>query len=301
MQADLIVLLNSQELYREVMSNWDGRFAGDPVWKFKVLMGVPRADQIKVLREALPNGGEFLFLTDSYAELRDFVIDSVRTVWLNRNGDFVHDIYPIHNVEIRTLDELSRVMPMLNKPTLSQCLRWWDAWEVPENVRSHSRAVSRSAYVLAVMMKNRGLTVDPILAHRAGLLHDIDKITTLNSGVHGAVGAEFILEKGYPGIAEIVRNHIMSTILEPGANEMCWEDKLVYFCDKLVEGYQIVPFDQRLQALKVRYPLYIEIMEQAESAIWALSDEICFILEIAGHQHLVTLLRKFNQTSAEVH
>jgi putative hydrolase of the HAD superfamily len=159
-------------------------------------------------------------------------------------------------------------------------------------VRAHSAVVARSAYVLAVMMRNRGISVDPMLTHRGGLLHDIDKIATLKmDGAHGRVGAEFLDAQGYPRLAEILREHIMTRLMRPEAQDWGWEVKLVFFCDKLVEGNELVTFDQRLDALKIRYPYYVEKMERAESAIWDMSAEICEILDIPSHAELVELLR----------
>jgi hypothetical protein len=79
--------------------------------------------------------------------------------------------------------------------------------------------------------------------------------------------------------------------MRPEAQDWGWEVKLVFFCDKLVEGNELVTFDQRLDALKIRYPYYVEKMERAESAIWDMSAEICEILDIPSHAELVELLR----------
>ena len=67
-----------------------------------------------------------------------------------------------------------------------------------------------------------------------------------------------------------------------------WEDRLVFFCDKLVEQDRIVPFDVRLRALQARYPGFREVMAQAEPYVWALSDQICSILSIPSHENLIS-------------
>ena len=66
---------------------------------------------------------------------------------------------------------------------------------------------------------------------------------------HGQVGASFIEAQGYPEIAEIVRGHILHTILDPKSDDRPWEVKLVYFCDKLTEGDRIVTLEERFTAL----------------------------------------------------
>ncbi len=235
---------------------------------------------------------ETAFLDDRYDFLKDVSDPWIKTIWYNPGGEIVGEGMPIQDLDISHFEELKEVKTLLHKPSLTDCLAWWDEWNLPDNIRRHSSIVARSAYVLAVKMRHLGIAVDPILAHRAGLLHDIDKIDTLKkSGAHGKVGADFLAGQGFPEIAKIVREHIMSTILHPDAVRRSWENKLVFFCDKLVEGDNLVSFDERLAALKIRYPDYVKTMERAESAIWALSDEICEILGISSHVGLIEMLK----------
>jgi putative hydrolase of the HAD superfamily len=140
-------------------------------------------------------------------------------------------------------------------------------------------------------MRKNGYGVDPILTHRGGLLHDLDKIKTLNEdGQHGQMGADFLLQQGYPAMAEIVREHIMHRIMHPEAGDLPWEVKLVYFTDKLVEGDQIVTFDIRQEALMQRYSGYRRIITAAAPKIYNLSDQICSILSLSTHEQLIAML-----------
>ena len=231
------------------------------------------------------------FMDTEYSRLREWSERGKRTVWLNRKGSPSPDTMPVQDVELRTLDALSRVLSQLTKPTLTQCLAWWEEWDVPDNVRRHVTVVAWCAYVMAVLMRNQGIDLDPVLAHRGGLLHDIDKITTLNQqGAHGEAGADFLEAQGYPEVSAIVRGHIMHKILAPNADDRSWEVKLVFFADKLVEGNRIVPFDVRLKNLMGRYPGYSDAMRRAESSIWKLSEKICSILSISSHEILISTL-----------
>jgi len=234
-----------------------------------------------------------VYLDERCEVVKEYARKGWRTIWLNSEKKVLSDPMPLHDGEIRAFDDLSAAPSLLQKPSLKQCFEWWDVWEVPDNIRRHSTVVAWGAYALAVMMLNRGVAVDPILAHRGGLLHDIDKIATLGeNGRHGEMGADFLLEKGYPHIAAIVRGHIMHRILEPNADDRPWEEKLVFFVDKLVEGDEFVTFGKRFEALKTRYPSYRATMERAESGIWNLSDQICSILFISDHQKLIDILHK---------
>jgi len=233
------------------------------------------------------------YLDDRYDALKSCPNSCDRTIWYNPGGEMVNHELPFQDVDILKFESLKDISRLLDKPTLAQCLAWWEEWEMPDNIRRHSTVVARSAYVLAVKMREKGITLDPILAHRAGLIHDIDKIDTLHEGgAHGVMGADFLQAQGYPEMAKIVRDHIMSTIINPEAKSRSWENKLVFFCDKLVEGDELVPFDQRLEALRARYPYYVEKMAEAEPYIWEMSDEICEILGLESHAGLIEMLKE---------
>jgi len=230
---------------------------------------------------------------DRYDLLKSASIHGLKTVWINPKGELAPELIPVQDWDFQYLDELKEISTSVCIPTRSQCLTWWDEWNLPENVRQHSLTVSHAAYTLAVWMRNKGIAVNPILTHRGGMLHDLDKIKTLNStGNHGQIAAVFLEQQGFPMVGEIVREHIMSTILDPDADKRSWEVKLVYFCDKLAEGDQLVPFNQRLSALFERYPHYRSTMQQAEQPVWELIERIYSILSIPNHEELLTLLKK---------
>ena len=234
------------------------------------------------------------FMTELYPPALPNTAPGLRTLWLNRSGTVTLDMIPAHDAELTDLDGLRDALQGLGeKPSLAQIFAWWDAWDLPENVRAHSMTVAWAAYTLGVMLRKRGMHLDPILAHRGGLVLDLDKIETLHlQGAHGVRSKSFLGEQGYPILAEMVSDHIMHTILEPDAAERRWESKLVFFCDKCVEGDQIVTFDQRLEKLQERYPQYQQSMLQAEGPIWALSDQICSILGMARHAGMIAMLKE---------
>jgi len=295
MQHDIRILTRSLSLYRNVYLAFEGEL---PVPE---LFAIGNGIRIEFIKDGIDGiafedspGDVRAYLDDDYERLYAAAQSSLQTIWFNPAGVLVADDFPLHDAEIRDISELININSSLHKPSLAQCLAWLDEWEVPGNVRAHSAVVARSAYILAVMMRNRGVLVDPVLTHLGGLLHDIDKIATLKmDGAHGQMGAEFLDAQGYPCLAEILREHIMTRVMRPEARDWGWEVRLVFFCDKLVEGDQIVPFDQRLDALKIRYPYYVEKMERAESAIWNLSDEICEILDIPSHAGLIEMLQTY--------
>ncbi len=189
------------------------------------------------------------------------------------------------------VNDIHQIPGLLDKPALDTCQAWLDSWRVPERIRRHAQLVAWMAYVTAVMLRNQGVDLDPILAYRGGLLHDLDKLHTLESSQpHGDLGADFVLEQGYPRLAEVIREHVMRPGYHVRAHHQTWESKLVFFCDKLAEEDRIVPFNVRLEALKQRYPEYAGLMNSVEPQVWALNDEICSILSMSSHEKLIEKL-----------
>ena len=296
----IIIFLDSSELYQKLYQTLFNRSGGLIPSSFNYYKNIQirsvhclTQDEVGIDQGQRDNDPTFAYLDDRYDHLKDFSGTEIKTIYYNPEGEIILDELPIQDADLEDFSGLTGVLEQLQKPSLEQCLDWWEVWDVPENIRRHSSVVARSAYVVAMKMRKKGISLDPILTHRAGLVHDLDKIDTLDeSVVHGVMGADFLDEQGYSKVGEIVRDHIMSTIIDAGFESHSWENKLVFFCDKLVEGDELVPFDQRLTALKIRYPYYVKKMERAESAIWDLSDEICRILDIESHEGLVEMLKE---------
>ena len=234
---------------------------------------------------------------ENYEKLLDWDGASYRTIWINRNNTIPATEFPSHDYELERISQLEEIHHIGQSPSLSQCLNWWKEWDLPANVQRHVIKVAWAAYALAVMLRDKGINVNPILTHRGGLLHDLDKIKTLKLvNSHGNIGASFLVSQGFPAVAEIVRGHILHTILDPASDSRPWEVKLVYFCDKLAEGDRIVPLEERFSALGKRYPEYMKKMSRAKVHVWGLNNEICSILSIPDNDHLVLLLNTLSQS-----
>lgn len=301
MSSKILVLIKSKDLFQNLYDISHDGFAVLAPANFDIDLHTTcyfvegQGDQAlsKFVHESAAGAVQLAYLDADYDFLKNLSNTWIKRVWFNPGGEIAPDPYPVQDAELRNLDQAIKMKVLLDKPSLAQCLGWLDEWGVPTNVRTHSDVVSWSAYVLAVKLLDKGITVDPVLTHRGGLLHDIDKIATLDmKGIHGRMGADFLIKQGYPQLAEIIREHIMTRIMCPKAKDWGWEVKLVYFCDKLVEGDNLVTFDTRLDALMGRYPLYVGPMLEAAPAIWALSDEICEILSIMDHEELIEMLKE---------
>lgn len=215
------------------------------------------------------------------------------TLWMNQDNALAPDSMPEQDFDFARLDSLVELPTMAPRPSVSQCLNWWVEWDLPENVQRHVTVVAASAYKLAVWLRQAGVDLDPILVHRAALVHDLDKIATLHqAGQHGHVSAEFLVKQGYSQLADIVRGHLLGLFISRDLSNFSWEMKIVNFCDKLVEGDQIVPLATRFSALKQRYPQSSAIIDAAQPGIWLLNDDICSKLALDGHETLISRLNK---------
>ena len=199
-----------------------------------------------------------------------------RAVWYNPSGQACPGLNPPHQAELVHMASLPAALNRLYLPDLQTCHLWcleqgfsFAAWQ-------HVELVAAIAYRLAVWLRSSGLEVDPILAQRGGLLHDLAKITAMHIGTeasHAEVGASLLRERGQFELAEITRRHLIQAI-GTGNEPNTWEEKLVYFADKLAEGSKLVELDERLQALYERYPEKASLILQRRNSLVLLQEEI---------------------------
>lgn len=215
----------------------------------------------------------------------DYVADIVgahqsgwQAIWYNRQCHPAPMLAPLHGAELRHLQDLPAVMPSLNLPDLAACQGWMIERGASTSVWIHSQLVAAASYALAEWLLSAGEKLDPILAHRGGLLHDVGKIHNLAkpSGVdHGEIGAAYLLKKDQPALAEIARRHLLLGLVDETKAPRTWEEKIVFFCDKLVENNAIVNLEDRLAALKIRYPHLRDSIPGVQPALFALQTDLC--------------------------
>lgn len=207
-------------------------------------------------------------------------------IWFNPSGDPCPCVHPLHDAELRDMAALPAALSDLRLPDLNTCLELLAEHGVPAGVVRHSLAVAAAAHHLAHRLRERGARVDPLLAHRGGLLHDLDKVSSLAEGdPHGERAARILTELGYPELARIARSHILRSGLRPAS----WEEKLVFFADKLVEGKRVVGLEARLEALRRRYPDFRKDLEEAEPSLRLLEGEILELLGMDREELLAEL------------
>lgn len=208
----------------------------------------------------------------------------LRAVWLNPEGVSCPAIHPLHDLEIRNLEELRKPI-RFSLPDIAEALEILRAHGASEKVVRHSAAVAGVAHFLGEKLREKGVALAPLLAHRGGLLHDLDKLQSLEGGEHGEKAAQILRDLGYPALGEIARRHV----LRPGLGPRTWEEKLVFYADKIVEEEEVVGMEGRLAALYARYPQFHREITAGEAVLREIQKEILAILGMSEAELLARL------------
>lgn len=180
-------------------------------------------------------------------------------------------------------------------PTTEQCFELLKKYHVPVHIIRHCEVVAGLGLFLARRLKEKGLPVNPVLVHRAGLVHDIARVcdfkeidvSKLRQTVTEQDRAEWkklkhryrdtahedaafdILKDDYPELALIVRKHRYMAMADERTRPAIWEEKLLYYCDMRVMQDRIVPLKTRLaDAHKRNIHLHgSEIQSQINAAV----------------------------------
>jgi len=133
---------------------------------------------------------------------------------------------------------------------------------VPIHIVGHSVAVAKTALLLGDALNAIGRQQNLALLAAAGLLHDIAKFATLETGEdHAQVGAGWLDEKGLKPVAWVVRYHVrlQLDLLQPVD-----EKELVFYADKRVRHEKIVTLAQRFIDLQQRYGRSVAALDSLE-------------------------------------
>jgi len=214
---------------------------------------------------------------------------SMRAIWFNPTTSACPVVHPLHDGEARTMTELAATAQDRYMPDMTECLTLLAEQDVPPHTVRHSQTVAAIAFRLATWLKEYGATVNPLLAHRGGLLHDLAKITSqgLNQS-HGQVGAQALREQGYPELASVIQRHSIFSIRDPTRRPVTWEEKLVYYADKIVEGDRVVGAQKRLEDLCRLFPQSAEEIRYCLPFITALEAEICAGLGVSSIEEIIS-------------
>jgi len=207
-----------------------------------------------------------------------------KAVWFNPSCRPCASLLPLHQAEISRLPELLAALTELDLPDVTTCYAWLVEQNCTANLLQHVQGVAAAAYQMALWLRKAGESVNPVLAHRGGLLHDLAKLTARKPGSppghHGEAAAAILNQRGYPDLGEIARRHLVFCLMDDTSRPLTWEQKIVYLADKLVEGGRIVSLEERMNGFKEHYPQDGDRIHVCEPVIYKLEAEICAAMHL---------------------
>ena len=145
-------------------------------------------------------------------------------------------------------------------PTTTECRRYFDQFEMFDNIREHSILVARVAATLVDGLARTGKCPAPVPNREetiaGALLHDIAKTLCIKTGCHHAeIGRQICVDLGYPEIGDIVAEHVVLQHFHADLYHrgLFGAKELVYYADKRVRHDQVVPLASRLEYILERY------------------------------------------------
>jgi putative nucleotidyltransferase with HDIG domain len=160
-------------------------------------------------------------------------------------------------------------------PPVAICEAWLAEQGATPELLEHVRLVAKIAGHLARRLRDVGEEVDPTLAERGGLLHDLAKISAKRDGTsHDLMAEALLLERGQPDLGEIARRHAMWAPLSHGQRPETWEQKAVYYADRIAKGGELVGIDARMLEIVQRRPELTDRIEAYRAAAFSQEAEI---------------------------
>ncbi len=145
-------------------------------------------------------------------------------------------------------------MPVVNVPSISQCLALIDRYAMLDNIREHSHLVARVAEAIVAGLEQceriSGQAADRALVMAGALLHDIAKTICLDGSCrHDEEGMKICCRHGYPEVGRIVREHVLLSSFTPEnyRDGRFPAREIVYYADKRVRHNEIVSLEQRYE------------------------------------------------------
>ncbi len=218
---------------------------------------------------------EAVMIGDSYAE--DVVgakEAGLFAVWWNERRRLCPDPGPLYDAELLEMRSLPQLLAARFLPDVSACLALLQREGATKELLAHSQVVARVAFSLGFRLRERGELLDPLLAHRGALLHDLCRAGCTPEGPRDGPAADLLERGGFSVLARIARRHAMYAFPDEGPPPMTWEERLVLYADSIVAEDTIVGVACRMRALSRRHPDEHERLARSLAFALALEREI---------------------------
>ncbi|MDD6255372.1 MAG: histidine phosphatase family protein [Eubacteriales bacterium] len=146
-------------------------------------------------------------------------------------------------------------------PDKEQCQRILDRVGTPAHIVKHCQAVTDTALTIAMELNYNGLNMSLPLIYASGSLHDVLRMRP----DHPRLGAELLLDYGYPEVADIIKDHMKYQHPLPVYD--ITEKDVICLSDKLRQEDKLVTLEQRLAPVLLRWKDDPEAVRDIESKI----------------------------------
>ena len=137
-------------------------------------------------------------------------------------------------------------------PTKQQCYHMISQMKMMDHIVVHSLQVCRVATFLTEHLIEQHCRLNFDLIQSAALLHDITKTRSFKTREdHALTGGEYLAERGYPEVGDLVRQHVVLDTYSVAATIR--EVEVLNYADKRVLHDEIVVLDKRLDYILERY------------------------------------------------
>jgi uncharacterized protein len=142
-------------------------------------------------------------------------------------------------------------------PSRTEALGFLTKAGCSRSVIDHCKTVSNFAVSVARSLQSKGINVDIQLVEIGGLLHDVGRSRT-HTVNHGMVGGEIARSLRLPSsLVRVIERHVGGGVPREEAVRLgwpakdylpvSWEEKIVCYADKRVEGLGTVSIEQALK------------------------------------------------------
>ena len=173
---------------------------------------------------------------------------------------------------------------------------WLREQGATEELLAHVRLVATVAEHLAERLAAAGEAVDPTLAQRGGLLHDLAKISAKDAArSHEVMAAELLRGKGQDALAEIALRHAVWAPASEDQRPQTWEQRVVYYADRIASHGRVVSIAERIADMRQRRPELRERLPIYEAAALAQQEQIAQRLGVSADE----LLRELRDATGQ--